>query len=307
MTGQSAQRSVGRVWSLARRQHGVVTRRQLLELGLSCHAIDHRLAKGRLHAVFRGVYALGRPELSSEGMWMAAVLHCGPGAMLSHESAAVAWGIRRPRAGPIEVSIRGCGTRTVPGLRVHRRHALGEGDMTIHRGIPVTSPALTLVDLAVRLSPRALEAAVNEADKLDLVDPERLRGTLEDMARRPGIARLRHLLNRDVFVLTDSELERLFLPIVRATGLPPPLTRQRLNGFKVDFFWPGLGLVVETDGLRYHRTPAQQTRDRRRDQAHAAAGLTPLRFTHAQVRFQPAHVCRTLAAVAARLAGAAAA
>ena len=98
------------------------------------------------------------------------------------------------------------------------------------------------------------------------------------------------MLDRRTFRLTDSELERRFLPLARAAGLPVPLTRQRVNGFEVDFFWPDLGLVVETDGLRYHRTPAQQARDRLRDQAHTAAGLTPLRFTHAQVRFEPGHV-----------------
>src|SRR5205814_5987973 len=126
-----------------------------------------------------------------------------------------------------------------------------------------------------------LEAAVNEADKLDLITPERLRQALEAIARRPGLAALRRLLDRDTFVLTDSELERRFLPIARAAGLPKPLTRVHLNGFKVDFYWPEFDLVVETDGLRYHRTPAQQARDTLRDQAHAAAGLTRLRFTHA--------------------------
>ena len=105
-------------------------------------------------------------------------------------------------------------------------------------------------------------------------------------------------------MLTDSELERRFLPIARRAGLPPPQTGRPVNGFKADFFWPELGLVVETDGLRYHRTPIQQTRDRVRDQAHAAAGLTPLRFTHTQVAYEPDHVEGTLRAVARRLAGA---
>jgi very-short-patch-repair endonuclease len=108
---------------------------------------------------------------------------------------------------------------------------------------------------------------------------------------------LRDLLRRDVFALTESELERRFLPIARRAGLPPPRTQAHLNGFRVDFFWPDLGLVVETDGLRYHRTPAQQARDRRRDQVHAAAGLTPLRFTHHQVAHEARSVEATLRAV----------
>ena len=109
------------------------------------------------------------------------------------------------------------------------------------------------------------------------------------------------LLDRHTFRLTDSELEVRFLAIVRQAGLPLPMTRQRVNGFRVDFYWPSLGLVVETDGLRYHRTPAQQARDLVRDQAHIAAGMTPLRFTHAQVRFESASVRETLVSVASRL------
>src|SRR5207244_8105368 len=110
---------------------------------------------------------------------------------------------------------------------------------------------------------------------------------------------LRDVLDLRTFTLTDSELERRFLRIVRRAGLPPPLTQFHVNGFRVNFFWPDIGLVVETDGLRYHRTPAQQARDRVRDQTHAAAGLTTLRFTHAQVRFEPDRVRRTLLAVVA--------
>src|SRR5207247_7427835 len=116
-----------------------------------------------------------------------------------------------------------------------------------------------------------------------------------------GVGPLRRLLDHRTHVLTGSELERSCLPIARRAGLSLPQTRRRINGFVVDFYWPELGLVVETDGLRYHRTPAQQARDRFRDQAHAAAGLTPLRFTHAQIRWEPRHVERTLASVASRL------
>jgi very-short-patch-repair endonuclease len=157
------------------------------------------------------------------------------------------------------------------------------------------------VDLAARLPDTELEAAISEADKLGLVDPDRLRAELDVLSHRAGLPALRRLLDRHTFRMTDTDLERLFLPIARKAGLPVPETQARVNGFRVDFYWPEVGLVVETDGLRYHRTPAQQKRDRVRDQAHTAAGLTPLRFTHAQVAFEPAHVQRTLAAVAGRL------
>ena len=133
------------------------------------------------------------------------------------------------------------------------------------------------------------------------MDPETLRGALDERAGEPGIAPLRRTLDRRTFTMTDTELERRFLPIARRVGLALPLTQVWVNGFKVDFYWPELGLVVETDGLRYHRTPAEQAADRLRDQTHTAAGLTPLRFTRAQVRYEPAHVEAVLDKVARRL------
>jgi hypothetical protein len=291
------------LWALARRQHGVVARWQLLELGFSSQAIAHRLATGRLHPLWRGVYAVGRPHVTQHGLWMAAVLSCGSDALLSHESAAALWGIRRGDRRIIEVSVPYPGDRRRPGIRVHRRRDLDVADAGRHIRIPVTQPISTLVDLAARLPMNQLEAAVNEADKLGRVDPETLRAALDRLAGRRGVVALRNLLDRHTFVLTDSDLERLFLPIVHKAGLPMPRTGRWVNGFEVDFFWPDLGLVVETDGLRYHRTPAQQARDRVRDQAHVAAGLTPLRFTHYQVAYEPGTVRDTLAAVAQRLAG----
>lgn len=163
----------------------------------------------------------------------------------------------------------------------------------------MTDVVSTLVDLASCLPGGRLERAVNEADRLDLVDPELLRAEVEPLPRRPGLARLRAMLDRHTF--TDSGLEKRFLELAQAVGLPSPETQAEVNGFRVDFFWRELGLVVETDGLRYHRTPAQQAKDRRRDQAHAAAGLTAIRFAEAQIRNEPERVQATLAAVAGRL------
>jgi very-short-patch-repair endonuclease len=277
-----------------RQQHGVVTRQQLLALGYSTKAIRHRLADGRLHPVHRNTYAVGRPELSRCGQWMAAVLACGPRALLSHASASALWGIRRDRAGPIEVSVLTRGPRPVAGIRIHRRHTLTDGDLTEHRGIPVTSPVCTLIDLAAEIGPD-VEAAVNEADRLNLVDPETVRAALDETAPRPGVGVLRELLDRQTFNFTRSELERRFRRLARDAGLPEPQTCAVVNGFEVDFYWPELPLIVETDGLRYHRTPTQQKRDRLRDQAHTAAGIPHLRFTHAQVRDEPAYVRVTLA------------
>lgn len=286
---------------MAARQHGVVAWRQLLALGVSEQAVQHRVERGRLHRVERGVYAVGRPELARRGRLMAAVLGAGPEAAISNGSAAELWGIAPQAAGPVEVAVPVSSGRRRAGVRVHRRPRLSGADVTVREGIPVTSVVLTLVDMAGRIGPRPLERMVNEADRLDLVHPEELRSALEHYRGRRGVARLRALLDRRTFRLTDSELERRFLPLVESAGLAMPLTRQHVNGFRVDFYWPSIGLIVETDGLRHHRTAAQQARDRRRDQAHAAAGMTPLRFTHAQVRFEPGHVRTTLRSVAQRL------
>ena len=221
-----------------------------------------------LHPVWRGVYALGRPALTHRGRWMAAVLACGPGAVGSHMCAGAIWQIVAPVRGPIDVSVPEERHVARPGIRIHRSTELGPQEVTERHGIPVTTPIRTLIDLATCLDPAKLEAAVNQADRRDLVDPETLRLALERYPGRGGLPALRGLLDRRTFGLTESELERRFLPIARAAGLPPPLAQEWVNGFRVDFFWPELGLVVETDGLRYHRTPAQRARPRPRSGTH---------------------------------------
>ena len=288
-------------WSLVRRQHGVITRDQLLALGFSVREIKTRIANGRLHPLWRGVYAVGRPTVGREGYWLAAVFACGPHAVLSHGSAAALWGVGEHEPSSLEVSVPWHLQRRRPGIRTYRRTHLDEADITRHRGIPVTSPIRTLIDLAPRLRPAQLERATNEAANRDLVSPDALRAALHERAGQRGVPRLRHVLDRRTFRLTDSKLEQLFLALAQRAGLSVPETRVWLNGFRVDFYFAGLGLVVEADGLRYHRTPAQQARDRLRDQAHTAAGLTPLRFTHEQVRYEPDYVVGVLKRVAARL------
>ncbi|MEA2412728.1 MAG: hypothetical protein QOC77_3289 [Thermoleophilaceae bacterium] len=221
---------------------------------------------------------------------MAAVLACGEGSALSHESAAELWGIRRRYGGAIEVSVPAGRNPRRGGIRVHRRR---DPKTTRRLGIPVTTVPYTLIDLSRLLDGTQLERAVNEAVNRDLTDPDRL---LAAVAHTPGP--LRTMLERDTFTLTDSELEQLVLPIARAAGMPKPLTQVYVNGFRVDFYWPELGIVVEADSLRFHRTPAQQRRGHERDHAHAIAGLIPLRFTHAQIAYEPRYVRSVLEAVA---------
>jgi very-short-patch-repair endonuclease len=213
---------------------------------------------------------------------MAAVLACGPGVVLSHGSAAALWGIRPVRGGFVDISVPIHVLRRPKGIVIHRRTALTPDNTTRHEGIPLTSPVCTLIDLAAQLERELLEAAINAADKLGLADPDELRSAAEQARPRPGTRVLKDVLDRRTFSLTDSELERRFLRLVRETGIPKPETGRWVNGFKVDFHWSDLGLVVETDGLRYHRTPQQQARDRVRDQELTAAGLETLRFTRAR-------------------------
>jgi very-short-patch-repair endonuclease len=279
----------------------VVALFQLVALGYTLEAIKHRVASGRLHPIHRGVYAVGRRDLTRLGEWMAAVLACGEAAVLSHESAAALWGLRAEREPRVHVSVPRPADPRHAGVEVHRRSALEPADLTRCKNIPVTSPTQTLIDLGTRLTTQGLEAAINEADKEDLVKFAALKVVVDERRGQRGVPALRKILDRDEFVLTDSALERRFLPIARRAGLAKPLTQARINGFRVDFYWPDLRLVVETDGLRYHRTPSEQRRDRLRDQAHIAAGLLPLRFTHWQVRYDPGHVERTLRSAARRI------
>jgi very-short-patch-repair endonuclease len=272
-----------------------------LALGFSAKSIEHRIEKGRLHRITRGVYAVGWPELTRERRWMAAVLACGEEASLSHRSAAAFWSIGREVSGRIDVSVRRTSKVRRRGLRVRRRSTLRPEDVVSRNGIPVTVPARTLVDLATELDEVAVERAVNEADKRDLIDPETLRSALGDYEGEPGAPLLRELLDSRTFRLSDSDLEIFFRSIAAEAGLRAPLSKQMVNGWEVDFYWPELGLVVETDGLRYHRTASTQTRDARRDRAHALAGMTPLRFTHYEIKHESARVQAELHRAAALL------
>jgi very-short-patch-repair endonuclease len=171
------------------------------------------------------------------------------------------------------------------------------------RGISVSDPIRSLIDVAPASSIDELENLLGAADRLGLLTPQLVIARLNELGEGPGVGRLRAAVERRTLLLTDSHLERLFVPIARRAGLGKPQTQAWVNGYRVDFYWPDLGLIVETDGLKYHRTPAQQTIDAKRDQAHTAAGLTPLRFSHAQVARSPGSVERILRQTAKRLSG----
>jgi very-short-patch-repair endonuclease len=278
-------------WELTRRQHGVVSRGQLLDLGMSQGAIRSRIEGGQLHPLWAGVYAVGRPDVDQLGRFKAATLACGDDAQLSHRSAAALWRLRPQRSGPIDVEVPSTVLRERPGIRLHRRANVGPTRFV--KGIPVADPVSVLIDLAAELPTEGVEDAVNEADRLDLVRTAHLRAAL-DHSPRPGTGQLKRILDAQTFSRAANALERRFLAIVRDAGLPVPSTQRRLGRYRVDFFWPALGFVVETDSLRHHRTAAEQAVDLGRDQAHARSGLRSLRFTHSQVFHRPDHVREVL-------------
>jgi very-short-patch-repair endonuclease len=290
-----------RAWAQARKQHWVIGRDQLLALGAKPDAIKHRVRSRRLHPLYRGVYSVGRPDPGRFGWFMAGTLAVGDEARLSDWSAASLFKLRSHLPSlPVHVTVPGNGgVRTRTNLIVHRRAR--DRHTTTHLGIPVSTPAATIIDLAPNLTLDELDAMVSEADKLELVTPDALRAIAAACPDRPGAAKLRKALDRHSFVLTDSALERLFVPLGVRAGLGIPRTRAYLNSHRVDFVYEELGLVVETDGLRYHRTPSQQSKDLRRDQDHAAAGHERLRFSHWQVKFEAGRVVEVLQAVGSRL------
>jgi very-short-patch-repair endonuclease len=279
-------------WELTRRQHGVVTRAQLLDLGMSPGAIRARLEGGQLHRLWAGVYAVGRPDIGRLGRVKAATLACGDDAQLSHRSGAALWGLCRWPVGLIALAVPSASLRRRQGIRLHRRAYLGPPRFV--RGIPVAEPVSVLVDLAAESRRQEVEDAVNEADRLDLIRTVRLRDALEGHPRRPGLRRLKLILDSQTFSRAQNALERRFLALVRSAGPPPPDTQRRLGRYRVDFYWPDLGFVVETDSLRHHRTAAEQATDIDRDQAHVRTGLRTLRVTHSQVFHRPDYVCLIL-------------
>jgi very-short-patch-repair endonuclease len=282
-------------WRLARQQENVIGGDQLREIGFGADAIKHRVARGRLHRLWHDVFAIGRPDVTDRGRWMAAVLACGPGAVLSHRSAGAAWGVCDEDPGRVHVSVPGHRSRHA-GIRCHERSPLPPN--TQLDGLPVTTPEWTLVDLAAVMHLEGLAKAANEADRLRLIDHDDFAALVESLHRRRGVIKLRLVLGVG---RTDSNLERRFVRLIADAGLPAPVTQQHVEGVRVDFYWPELALVVETDGLTYHRTPAQQAVDRKRDQILTRAGITTLRFTNDQVRRESREVAQTLRAVISRL------
>jgi hypothetical protein len=288
------------VAALAGRQRGLVTRRQLLALGLSQRVIDDWIERGRLHPLHRGVYALGHRALASGGGWLAAVLACGDGAVLSHRSAAAHWDLRPSASARVDVSVPGTGGRKRRrGIALHRSATLEPEHVTCHEGIPVTTVARTLVDYAEVVPRRALERAVDQAEIVRRLDATALRALIEPHPRRTGCRRVQALLDSYLVDagLTRSELEELVLRICDRAGLPRPGVNRRVTGLEVDFVWPAQRLVAEADSRRYHATRRAFERDRERDALLLLHGYRVVRLTERRLTTDPEGVARLLAAL----------
>lgn len=228
---------------------------------------------------------------------MAAALAHGPHAVVSHRDAAALWGIRPSARARIDVTVAGRSRRARPGIDLHLVRRLDPRDVTTHERLPVTTVARTLFDLAEIFSPRALERAFNEAQVLELFDLTALTDVIDRNPGRHAHRPLRALLPAlaDDPKLTRSDLERRFLGLVRAAGLPPPLTNVHVAGYEVDALWPEHRLVVELDGFAYHRTHAAFERDHLKTEALELAGYKVRRFTYRRVTDDPAGVIEVLA------------
>jgi len=274
--------------ALAARQHGVVSRAQILAMGLSSAAIGRRVESGRLRPLHSGVYGVG-PLEGSHAIEMAAVLAAGPSAVLSHASALRAWkllggGPRRP----VHVTVPGRWARRRPGIVFHRTRSLDDAERTVLGGVPITAPLRTLVDAAGTLGSRELERALASAERMGLVTVEEWAELDKRYRGRRGMTLLRALVRPEADrAFTRSEAEERCLALLRSAGLPPPHTNVPVGPYELDFFWGDVNVAVEVDGWAFHGTRAQFENDRRKDNWLRGRGVEVVRLTWRQITREP--------------------
>jgi Transcriptional regulator, AbiEi antitoxin len=279
--GRTVERKIGRI---ASKQHGVVTRSQLLRAGVSKEEIKGRVRRGALLRVHRGVYRVGHRAPSVEARYLAAVLACGPGALLSGLAAAFLLGLLRGRAPPPEVTAPT--QRRIEGVKTRRARRGEARDATTWRGIPVTTVPRTLVDLASSLSFDDLARACHEAGVKHRITPRQVDTVLARRPTTPGSKKLRRILHGEAHV-TLSALERRFLQRLKAAGLPLPVTNRPAGGRRVDCRWPEHRLTVELDSYRYHSSRHAWEQDRRREREARRRGDEFRRYTYGDVYDDP--------------------
>ncbi len=273
--------------ALARTQHGYITRQQLLDLGLGPRAIEYRVAIGRFIPVYRGVYAVGHVPLGMEARAHAAVLACGTGAVLSHGSAASLWKYVKDWSAPLEVTAKS--DRRRPGITVHRATSLTHRDVTQQLGIPVTSPARTVLDMTPRLGDRQLRRFMRDARLTHTLGLSDLAELLARHPRHPATKRLQPFIDpRRAGGPTRSEFEDAFIEFASRYDLPAPITNTQLHGYEIDALFPAEHVIVELDGAEFHLDREVFESDRERDAALLEAGYVTVRITWERLKQQPA-------------------
>jgi very-short-patch-repair endonuclease len=293
-----------RITALAEQQRGRVSRRQLLCAGVKRAAINRRLENGRLVLVYAGVYAMPHALDVALGAETAAVLACGEGALLSHHCAVTLWKLRPGIARPIHVTIaRDSPGRKLAGVTIHRSSTLVAADARVHRGLPVTSPARALLDVAGSLPDRDVERLLDEGVfALRILTMAEVRDVLARAGNHPGRARLARIADGHTrSTRTESPPEEQLLALIRAAGLPEPRPGVSVLGYRLDFLWPGLRLAVEVDAYGTHGSRARFEADRRRDaRLLSEKGIVVLRVTKLAIETRPLEVVAMLARAVAQ-------
>jgi predicted transcriptional regulator of viral defense system len=286
------------VAGLAARQHGIATRRQLLELGLSRDGIRRRLEMARLHPVHAGVYSVGHPLLSLKGRWIAAVLACGTDALLSHRSAAAHHGIAEAYGRDIDVLVPGRKVSPRRGIRVHCVRSFDAQDRAVRHGIPLTSVARTLFDLAEVVNARQLRNAWMESERQRLLDIRQVQRLCDGARGRRGTGTCRELLaDRSEPPDVRSKFELRFPPFCDDYAIRRPAFNVAIGPYVVDALWVRERLVVELDSRAFHNDPAAFERDRKRDADLQVWGYRVIRITWRRLVNEPAAVARDIKAL----------
>jgi hypothetical protein len=260
---------------VAGRQHGLVTLDQLGECGLGARGVRHRVAAGRLHRVHRGVFAVGHRALSLEATFLAAVLAVRPPSLLSYRASGAMWGVRKWRRGDVDVTVVGRDARSRRAIRVHQVPELWEDDIAERDGIPLTSPARTILDLAGVLSLEDLKWALAQAEIDGRLTHAQLRRQLDRHPRAKGRRTLERILDLGEQRFR-SELEREVSGLISGEGRR---VNRIVGGKEVDLYFPDRKLIVEVDSERFHRTPTKLLLDDERDRHHERMGLEVLRVS----------------------------
>lgn len=290
---------------LANSQWGVVARWQLESIGVTLSMLKTRVARGSLTRLHRGVYVVGHRQLRPQAHTLAAVLAVGPGAVASHRDAAWLHGLRPGNHARTDVTTTRRGVASHGRIAVHRTSALHAEDVTEVDGIPVTTVARTLADLAGVVPPDHLAKALSEAERLLMLDMRALERAIERTRTRtgPGLTRLRAVLADHAAHGVEhdrSRMERRFAALVREAGLPRPRLNHLVEGVEVDAVWPRERVAVELDSWSFHHHRRAFQRDREKGNALAAAGWTVLRFTYRDVTERPREVAARLSPLVVR-------